>query len=119
MHIECNYKRSLRYGEEVIVEIQYEPSEAAKLKFSYNLYNAETNQLVASGSSVQVFLDRDSHILQLTNPPFFWSMEEKVEFNEWAVVILNFSLMHAKLYSNHSSSSTEKLNHIIKRYKRS
>ena len=85
VHIECNYKRSLRYGEEVIVEIQYEPSEAAKLKFSYNLYNAETTQLVASGSSVQVFLDRDSHILQLTNPPFFeaWKKKWSLTNGQW------------------------------------
>ena len=77
VHIECNYKRSLRYGEEVIVEIQYEPCEAAKLKFSYQLFNAATRQLVATGSSVQVFLDRDSHLLQLTNPPFFEAWKEK------------------------------------------
>ena len=69
--IQCDYKRSLRYGERVIVETQYIPCEAAKLKFSYRLFNAETGQLVATGSSVQVFLNRDTSVLQLINPPFF------------------------------------------------
>lgn len=76
--IQCDYKRSLRYGERVIVETHFLPCEAAKLKFSYRLYNAKTNELVATGSSVQVFLDRDSSTLQLTIPPFFEAWKKKV-----------------------------------------
>jgi acyl-CoA thioester hydrolase len=71
VHVECNYKRSLRYGEKVIVETHYVPCEAAKLKFEYKLYNADTGQIVATGSSIQVFLDRENSSLQLTNPPFY------------------------------------------------
>jgi len=71
VHIQCDYKRALRYGEKVIVETQYIPCEAAKLKFSYRLYNAATNELVATGSSVQVFLEKSNSVLQLTYPPFF------------------------------------------------
>lgn len=71
VNVQCDYKRSLRYGEKVLIATEYEPCEAAKLIFHYRLYNAETNQIVATGSSVQVFLDRDKHALQLTNPVFF------------------------------------------------
>lgn len=69
--IECDYKRSLRYGDRVVVETTYIPLEAAKLKFEYKLYNADNDELVATGSSVQVFLDREHSLLQLTNPSFF------------------------------------------------
>src|SRR6516162_3157242 len=69
--VQCDYKRSLRYGERVRVETKYLPCTAAKLKFSYRLFNADNGQLVANGSSVQVFLDRQTSLLQLTNPPFF------------------------------------------------
>ena len=69
--VQCEFKRSLRYGDNVIVETNYIPSDAAKMKFSYRLFNATTNELVATGSSVQVFLEKDTSILQLTNPPFF------------------------------------------------
>lgn len=69
--VHCDYKRSLRYGDSVIVETNYMPCEAAKMKFTYRLFNAVTNELVATGYSVQVFLERDSSTLQLTNPPFF------------------------------------------------
>ncbi|HEU4555902.1 MAG TPA: acyl-CoA thioesterase [Chitinophaga sp.] len=69
--VECNYKRSLRYGDRVIVEVKYEDTPAAKIKFTYRLYNPATGELVADGSSVQVFLDTATSSLQLSIPPFF------------------------------------------------
>ncbi len=75
--VHCEFKRSLRYGDRVIVETKYIPCEAAKMKFTYRLFNAKTDELVATGSSVQVFLDKKDSILQLSNPPFFeeWKKE--------------------------------------------
>ncbi|PVD49773.1 4-hydroxybenzoyl-CoA thioesterase [Terrimonas sp.] len=69
--IQCDYKRSLKYGERVIVETTFVPCDAAKLKFEYRLFNAGTKQVVATGSSVQVFLEKENSVLQLTNPDFF------------------------------------------------
>ncbi len=69
--IQCDFKKSLRYGDKVIVETNFIPCDAAKIKFSYRLFNAKTNELVATGSSVQVFLDAKNSMLQLINPPFF------------------------------------------------
>lgn len=75
--VQCDYKRSLRYGDRVIVETKFIPTEAAKLKFTYRLFNAATNELVATGSSVQVFLSKQDSILQLSNPPFFEEWKKK------------------------------------------
>jgi len=75
--VQCDYKRSLRYGDRVIVETKFIPSEAAKMKFTYRLFNAATNELVATGSSVQVFLDKEGSVLQLSNPPFFEEWKKK------------------------------------------
>ncbi|HMK05655.1 MAG TPA: acyl-CoA thioesterase [Ferruginibacter sp.] len=75
--VQCDYKRSLRYGDRVIVETKYIPCEAAKMKFTYRLFNAATNELVATGSSVQVFLDKEGSVLQLSNPPFFEEWKKK------------------------------------------
>ena len=69
--VHCDFKRSLRYGDRVIVETVYIPCEAAKMKFNYSLTNAATGEIVATGYSVQVFLDRKDSILQLANPSFF------------------------------------------------
>lgn len=69
--IQCDYKRSLKYGERVIVETTYVPCDAAKLLFNYKLFNPITKQVVATGHSVQVFLEKETSTLHLLNPPFF------------------------------------------------
>jgi acyl-CoA thioester hydrolase len=75
--VHCDFKRSLRYGDHVIVETSYVSNEAAKIKFNYTLFNAQTGELAATGSSVQVFLEKESFVLQLTNPPFFEDWKRK------------------------------------------
>jgi acyl-CoA thioester hydrolase len=75
--VQCDFKRSLRYGDRVIVETRFMPTEAAKLKFTYRLFNAVSGELVATGSSVQVFLSKEDSVLQLANPPFFEEWKKK------------------------------------------
>jgi acyl-CoA thioester hydrolase len=75
--IECNYKRSLKYGDKVTVETKFISTEAAKMRFEYNLYKPDTGELVATGSSEQVFLDKETRILQLTAPAFFTEWKKK------------------------------------------
>lgn len=76
--VHCDYKKSLRFGDRVVIETIYQPCEAAKINFNYRLYNAETGDLVATGNSVQVFLDKQGSVLQLNNPPFFeqWKQQQ-------------------------------------------
>ncbi len=75
--VQCDFKRSLRYGDRVIVETRFIPTEAAKLKFTYRLFKAASGELVATGSSVQVFLNKEDSVLQLSNPPFFEEWKKK------------------------------------------
>jgi acyl-CoA thioester hydrolase len=79
VNVQCDFKKSLRFGDRVIVETIFLPCEAAKIKFKYKLYNAATLDLVATGSSVQVFLDKEHSLLQLNNPPFFEAWKTKHE----------------------------------------
>jgi acyl-CoA thioester hydrolase len=69
--VHCDFKKPLRYGESVIVETIYEPTPAAKLLFSYRMYESAGNHVVATGNSVQVFVDVRSFQLQMTVPDFF------------------------------------------------
>lgn len=69
--VQCDYKKPLRYGNAVIVETIYRHTAAAKLKFDYKIYEAATKKLVATGSTVQVFVDSKNFELQLVVPPFF------------------------------------------------
>ncbi|HOZ95960.1 MAG TPA: acyl-CoA thioesterase [Niabella sp.] len=71
VHTECNYKRSLRFGDSVMVESIYKPTEAAKIVFDYKLYNVADGLLVATGTTTQVFLEKESQTLLLNNPVFF------------------------------------------------
>lgn len=75
--VQCDYKKPLRYGNSVIVETTYLHTAAAKLKFEYKIYEAATQQLVATGSTVQVFVDAGNFQLQLVVPPFFEEWQKK------------------------------------------
>lgn len=81
VNVECNYKKPLRYGDTVVIETKYINTEAAKICFAYTLYNKITREVVCTGSSVQVFLDKDAAMLQLTIPAFFaeWKKQWGVE----------------------------------------
>jgi len=75
--IDCSFKKSLRYGDSVTVETSFIPCDAAKIQFSYRLFNKKTGELVATGNSVQVFLDKEHSSLQLLNPAFFEEWKRK------------------------------------------
>lgn len=77
VNVQCDYKRSLRYGDRVVVETRYIDDLAAKIKFEYILTNPATGEIVAKGSSVQVFLDKETSSLQLIAPPFFTEWKRK------------------------------------------
>lgn len=73
--ISCEYKNSLRYGDKATIKTTYIPCDAAKIIFVSHIYN-QSNQLVAQGETVQVFVD-DNDELALQCPPFFeqWKSE--------------------------------------------
>jgi acyl-CoA thioester hydrolase len=74
VNLQCDYKRSLRYGDRMIIETTYKPTISAKIVFDYQILNAATSEVIVTGSSVQVFLSSEGLNLQLKNPAFF---------NEW------------------------------------
>lgn len=81
VHIQCDYKRSLRYGDRIIIEVTYVAGLSAKINFRYRILNAKTLELIVTGSTVQVFLSSDSHILALNNPDFFqqWKVKQGLD----------------------------------------
>ncbi len=74
----CQFKQSLSFGEEAIVETRYIACEAAKIKFEYIIYRATDQSIVATGSTIQVFLNLNKE-LELMNPPFY--LEWKKNWN--------------------------------------
>ncbi len=78
VNINCNYKKSLEYGDVAVVETTFVNHQAAKIIFNYKIFLKSTNEIVAEGSSVQVFLDNEKRQLQLVMPDFFekWKKEQ-------------------------------------------
>jgi acyl-CoA thioester hydrolase len=75
--IRCNYKKILEYRNHVVVETTFVDNPAAKIIFNYRIYLADSQETVAEGYSVQVFLDRDHRALQLFAPEFFLDWKKR------------------------------------------
>lgn len=74
--INCDYKSPLKYGDTALIETRFVNCDAAKLMYSYIIYRNNTKEVVATGSSVQVFLNKDMELL-LDFPPFFLEWKKK------------------------------------------
>lgn len=71
-----HYKQALRYGQQARIDIIYRPTAAAKIVFDYEIHALPDNALVATGHSVQVFMD-PNYQLVWDNPPFYAAWKER------------------------------------------
>lgn len=76
VNINCDYKRPVKYGDNVMLETTYVDNEAAKIQFKFTLYNADSGEVYALGESTQVFLNEAGE-LHLTPPQFFIDWKKK------------------------------------------
>jgi len=72
----CDYKKTLSYDDNVIVETRYIDSDAAKIIYTFKIFRSSDKELVATGESIQVFLDMNRELV-LTIPPFFEAWKKK------------------------------------------
>ncbi len=79
--INCDYKKTLKYGEKATIEVKYIDSDAAKITFKYLMVKQGTDEVVATGESVQVFLNEKGE-LHLTIPAFFAEWKKKWEITK-------------------------------------
>lgn len=77
--LNINHKKSLRYGDEMIVKTTYIDNPAAKIMFKFILTNASNGEVVATCESTQVFVNEKDD-LQLIIPEFFNEWRRKVGF---------------------------------------
>jgi acyl-CoA thioester hydrolase len=71
-----SYKKPLIYGRKAHIDITYRHTEAAKIVFDYVIFDSEDGSPAATGSSTQVFLDREYRLVW-TNPPFYEEWQRK------------------------------------------
>lgn len=75
----CEHKLPLKYGDIATIETTFVDSPAAKMNFTYKIFNPE-GKLVCTGETVQVFTDNKGELC-LTIPKFFAEWKQKVGIN--------------------------------------
>lgn len=68
--ISFSYKRPMTYGMHPAITITFRPTEAAKIIFDYEIRDTADDTLIATGRSVQVFMDRNYQLVW-TRPAFY------------------------------------------------
>ena len=64
------FKKPLPYETKAVVETKFINSPAAKIQFEYRIFLPEDNTTICTGSSTQVFLDKNYQLIWFI-PPFF------------------------------------------------
>jgi acyl-CoA thioester hydrolase len=75
--LKFSFKRPLIYGKKARVVVTYRNTEAAKIIFDYEIVDTDDQSIIATGSSVQVFLDKQYQLVW-TNPPFYEAWKHKM-----------------------------------------
>lgn len=63
--VECRYKKVCRLNEDIRIHISVEKYDGVKLELEYEMYEQETGELRAVGSSSHCFTDREGRIVTL------------------------------------------------------
>ncbi|MGB5989144.1 MAG: acyl-CoA thioesterase [Marinifilaceae bacterium] len=79
VELNCQYKQSLRYGDTAIVTTTYLFNESAKIEFDFVITREYDSAIIATGSSMQVFL-KDNELV-LNNPQFYQEWKKK-----WGII---------------------------------
>jgi acyl-CoA thioester hydrolase len=76
VNINVDFKKTVKYGDKIIIETTFVNNPASKIVFKYSLFRASDGELVAQGESTQVFITLD-HELHITIPSFFEDWKKK------------------------------------------
>lgn len=76
VNVNCDYKKSLEYGDSALIETVFRNTEASKICFDFIIKSKKLNEVVATGSTTQVFLNLNRELL-LVSPDFFIQWKNK------------------------------------------
>lgn len=74
--LEFHYRKPIVYGMRPKIRITYRPTDAAKIVFDYKIFDSNDGSVMATGSSTQVFMDKEYQLV-LYNPPFYEEWKKK------------------------------------------
>ncbi len=68
---EIDHKAPVYYGQKISITTRYIPSKSAKIMFEYEVINLTSKQICAVGKTMQVFLNKETRLLELLTPDFY------------------------------------------------
>ena len=74
--LNIQYKKAIRYGMKPRITITYHPTVAAKIVFDYEIVDGSDGSLIATGSTVQVFMNMNYELVW-ANPDFYLQWKEE------------------------------------------
>lgn len=77
VNINVDFKKTVKYGDKLVVETEYIDQQAAKILFKFKLTRMSDNELVATAESTQVFIDTN-HEMLLYTPQFILDWKRKM-----------------------------------------
>jgi len=80
VNLNIDYKKHLLFGDRIVVETEYIFSPAAKVILDYRIYKEDSNELMAEGSTTQVFINPISGELLLFEPEFYTNWKKMQGF---------------------------------------
>jgi acyl-CoA thioester hydrolase len=78
VNINIDFKKTVKYGDKLIIETEYIDQQAAKIFFKFKMFRKSDNELVATAESTQVFVDKN-HEMLLYTPEFILDWKRKME----------------------------------------
>ena len=76
VELSFKYKSPITYDMKPEITITYKPVDAAKIVFDYEITNPENGEVLATGHSVQVFMDLNYQLVWV-NPEFYEEWKKK------------------------------------------
>ena len=71
VNLNIDYKKHLLFGDRIIVETEYIFNPAAKVILDYRIYKEDSSDLMAEGTTTQVFINPENGELLLFEPQFY------------------------------------------------
>ena len=76
VELKFQYKHPLKYASKPRIDIVYRPTQAAKVVFDYEIHDTADDSLVATGTSIQVFMDLNYELVW-ESPEFYKEWQER------------------------------------------
>ena len=77
VNMDFSFKKPLTYKDTATVEVTFKKCETAKMIFDYKIRKTSSNELICTGSTTQVFVNKSSQMLALTPPDFYLEWQKQ------------------------------------------